>query len=420
MSMRNAPQTARQAVSQAEPRHSRLPEVSSTQRDGNDGQEMRVFSPPLRALYLVSALAGVAIGLFNPLISALLNERGVSELGIGLNASTFFAFTLLGAPLAGWLIHRIGTRGTIAIGIVLTAIAAMQLPWWHHQLAWFAARAVMGMGIGLYMIGGQTALNASVSEAQRSLVGGLHALAFGVGLGVGPILGGALYGASPILAFYLGGVLLLMGLPIVGKHLPTLHAQTPSPRFDLVSRLSLPLHAIFAYGMAEATLLTLYPVFLLQNGYSVSGMSFAFAAFIGGGLIGTLPLGHLADRHGRERMLAICAGVGAVATIALAFAPSLPIAAAVSLLVGASLGPVFAIALGIVGQRLSREELPGGSALFTMAFSLGSLVAPWLSALIMRELGSVHVFTLSAVLFLSLLLRLLWRRPAVALVSAEA
>jgi hypothetical protein len=55
-----------------------------------------------------------------------------------------------------------------------------------------------------------------------------------------------------------------------------------------------------------------------------------------------------------------------------------------------------------------------------LAFSFGSLVAPWLSALIMRELGSVHVFTLSAVLFLSLLLRLLWRRPAVATLSAEA
>ncbi|MDV3243009.1 MAG: hypothetical protein LOY00_14785, partial [Methylocaldum sp.] len=66
---------------------------------------------------------------------------------------------------------------------------------------------------------------------------------------------------------------------------------------------------------------------------------------------------------------------------------------------GLTLGPVFALALALLARILSRADLPGGTALFTAAFAVGSAGGPWLSAWIMRHGGGQHLFTPSMALF---------------------
>lgn len=371
------------------------------------------FSAALRALYLSSALAGLALGLFNPLIAAHLDAHGLGELAVGANGSLFFLFTIVAAPLAGQLIRRIGVRSVQAGGIALTAVAAALFPWFDSLLAWSLLRALMGLGLGLYMVSGQTALNGLADERTRASINGLYALAFGAGLGIGPLAGAWLYGIAPTLAFGTGAGLLLLGLVPVLGYVPALRGSGGGADLKLLARLSLPLHAVFAYGVAEATLMSLYPVFLLQRGYGLREMSLAFSAFVVGSLLATLPVTLWADRHGRERVLAACALIGVLALGALAHLPSVWLVTAVSVLAGASLGPVFALSLSLVGDRVTRAELPAGSALFTAAFSFGCLVAPLLSALLMRAFGGQHLFALSLLLFAVLLLRLLASRDGV-------
>jgi len=76
-------------------------------------------------------------------------------------------------------------------------------------------------------------------------------------------------------------------------------------------------------------------------------------------------------------------------------------------LTGAALGPIFAIALAIMGRQLPATCLPAGSGLFTSALCLGSMIAPFLAAIIVDFWGSKHLFTLGSVLFASVLVRLL-------------
>lgn len=365
-----------------------------------------VWTPTLRTLYVVSALAGVATGLFHPLTSVLLTQRGIDATVVGAVQSAFFLCVIVAAPWARALMQRYGARATLAWGLMLTALSAVLLPWSESLLSAVLARSAMGLGLGLYMIGGQCALVAFAPNTQRGLVSALHGLAFGVGLGVGPLAGTLLYGVEPWLAFGIGAATLCLGVPLVLGGLPALRLQAQAPRYALARLLSVPLHAVFAYGVAEATLLTLFPVYLLQRGQSAADIGPAFAAFVVGGLLSALPLSHLADRVGREKVLLGCAVVGAAAAMALVWAQGLVLVSAMALLTGASLGPVYAIALAMMGQRLARQDLSAGSALFTTAFCLGSVIAPWLSALLMQHAGAQHVFTLSALLFVALALRL--------------
>jgi len=366
----------------------------------------RLLSSELVALYSVSFLAGAAMGLFNPLISMLMAQHHASDVLIGANSTLFFLFVMLAAPCAAYVLRQVGARAAMVCGLLVTSVSAAQIPLYDNLIAWFVLRAVMGFGVGLYMISGQTALNQLVDENRRALLNGIYALAFGLGLGVGPLVGGVLYGLSPVLAFGVGAGLMLLGLPGVLSFLPLLRSATPRIQPALLRTLSLPLHGVFAYSVAEATLMSLYPVFLLHQGYSVGQIGIAFSVFVAGSILSTLPLTHLADRLGCERVLLGCALAGVVSTSVLVLAKQIEVVIILSFVAGASLGPVFAISLALLAQLLSKDQLAAGTALFTTTFSLGSMIAPMSVALMMRYFGSEHIFSLAMLLFALLLLRL--------------
>lgn len=371
------------------------------------------FNRVLFILYGVSALAGMAVGLYNPIIAVMMKAAGYSDTAIGGASSLFFLCVILTAPLAGFLTQRISMRMALACGLVLAGTASCLFAYAQTSAEWFGYRGLLGAGIGLYLIGGQSAVNTFANDRNRTIVGGLHALCFGIGMGVGPILGTALYEVTPALAMFVCAGILFLGAPVVLIGLPVEVASKPRAlRLAQIKRISLALHAVFAYGVAEAILMSLFPVFMLDRGYSMTTMSIAFSAFVVGGIISTVPLTKWADKAGQERVLAFCACVGVLGSLAMTLSTHPYIAMAASAVTGACLGPVFALALALLGRRLPKEDLAGGSAVFTAFFSLGSMVAPWLAALIMAQLGSLHLFTLSTLLFATLLVRLVAARPA--------
>lgn len=383
-------------------------------------QSASPWSRVLIILYIVSLLAGTAVGLYNPLIAVAMKEGGYSEMMIGGASSLFFLCVILTAPFAGFLTQKISMRSALCLGLLLSGIASFSFAGADNLTLWLGLRGLLGAGIGLYLIGGQSAVNTFASDANRTIVSGLHALMFGIGMGIGPVIGSSLYGINPAIAFYACAGILWVGAPVVLFGLPLEVAQKPKGLArDQIKTISLSLHAVFAYGVAEAILMSLFPVFMLDRGYSMTTMSLAFSCFVLGGIFSTLPLTKWADRVGQERVLSFCALVGVLGSIAMTLTTNPVLAMVASALTGASLGPVFALALALLGRLLPRESLPGGSALFTASFGLGSMFAPWLAALIMKEFGSIHIFTLSTILFGTLFLRLLtYRKPAALAVQA--
>jgi MFS family permease len=363
-------------------------------------------------MYAIAGLAGCAIGLFGVLVAALLARAGWSEVEVGRNGSLFFLCVALAAPLAGALMRRSDGRAVLAAGLALAAASAIAFPLLPGDATWTLLRAILGLGVGLYMVAGQTALTALAPEGRRATASGLQALAFGVGVGVGPLIGAAIEPLSPALAFGAGAFALLAGQCLVLR-LPPLRVPAHAPADPgLWRRVLLPLHAVFAYGSAEATLVSLFPVFMLRAGHDLAGTSTALAAFVAGSLLSVLPVTRAADRWGAPRAIGACAALGAVASATLTALPPHTSAwsvAIVSGVAGAAVGPLFPLALGALGASLHGERRAAGTAWFTMAFSLGSLCAPWLAGLAMRHWGAEHVFSLTTLLLASLLLHLLWR-----------
>jgi MFS family permease len=364
----------------------------------------------LVVLYAVALLAGTAVGLFNPMLSLSMKEAGFTDIVIGTASSLFFVGIIVIAPMAGYVARRYSLRKVLAIGLAVAGIGSALFPMAQSLEHWILFRLVLAAGVGFYLIGGQSAVNTLAPEKNRSLISGLYALSFGFGMGVGP-MGTAIFSAEPQWAFYACALILSLGVPLVMFGLPSERSKSLIPlERSQIRQMGIPMHAVFAYGVAESILLSLFPIAMVDRGLTVAEMSIAFSIFVLGGLISTLPVTKLADIYGQERVLASCAATGVLGSLTMALSSSTATTMVASILTGAALGPVFALALAIVGRLLPTEQLPAGSAIFTIAFCVGSAIAPFFAALLISEWGSKHLFTLSSILFASLLIRILANR----------
>src|SRR5512145_1957996 len=109
------------------------------------------FSPAQRWRSLIAVIAsvfgvGVSFGALVPLMSLILEERGVDTALIGLNSAMFPLAVLLVTPFLPRLAAWLGTLPSMLLGLAITVGAVLLLPVLPQLWAWFALRFVIGAG----------------------------------------------------------------------------------------------------------------------------------------------------------------------------------------------------------------------------------------------------------------------------------
>ncbi len=344
----------------------------------------------VRALLGIFFCSGLSMGYFSPLLSALMKEGGHSDLSVGVVGTAYYACVAAGALWAGG--RRLNVPGALAVGLVLAGALSAIVPLAPGLLGLAATRAGCGLAVGVYSTVAQAALLARTTDRDRALVTGVQALAFAAGLAAGPLAGAGIYGRSPLGAFLVGGALLVVAGAATFAWPEPEWRGGEAPARSAATRARFPLAAAFVYGFAEAALLSVYPLSLLERKLPVGAMGASCTAFVLGGVVSTLPVSVAADRLGRGRVLLVCAGCGLAAMAALSAVDGLFVLIALSFLVGASLGPLFALALALVRDQLSEENLAWGTAGFMTTFNVGCIAGPIVSSLAMTRLGATGVF----------------------------
>ena len=358
------------------------------------------FSPGLPALYAVAFLSGISLGLFNPFISAFMSQNNAGNILIGLNSTLYFFVIAVGTPIVAAGIRKLGLRQVMMLGFAIMALIPPLFPLSAEPSLWFLIRAVMGLGVCFYLISGQTAINFFCNDGNRAIANGLDALFFSLGFGIGPVLGGFFYKTSPEIAFSVGSIFMLGGILVVFFGLPEKNIRFQPIKFGLFKQLSLPLQGAFAYGFSVSTLVSLYPSYLLQNSHDVEKIGFVFSVFMAGGLLATVPVTRLADRMSKYKVLAACTAVALVALLGMPFTENSTLILILAFIAGVGMTPIFPLSLALITSKLSVEDLPSGSALFTSAYSAGCTAGPILSATIMALLGDGYIFSLMLLFFI--------------------
>ena len=361
-----------------------------------------LFAAPIVILYLLSFVSGFSIGVFNPMISTLMKMQGVSDIGIGVNSTIYFATLAVAALILPRFLSNQTYRMQIVAGLIITASSALLYPQLSDYASWCLLRFLMGIGISLYMVNGQTLLNTLAWQEKRSAINGLYTLSFGVGFGLGPVVGAYLFEINALLAFASGAMLLSFVAIACLRLLPAFQSQSVERHDHSVFWvICLALFAIFAYGFAEATLVSIFPLFLLALDAKVEQMGIVFGAFTLGSLLFVYPLTRLSDKIGVEKVLRGILVSGAVLAILLSAQQQLSILFySIAFLSGAAIGCVYPLAMSYTGSRLRHLKLQSGMSLLTMAFAFGCAAGPVISSIVIGFFNIHHVFTATAVLLL--------------------
>ena len=354
---------------------------------GNDQLISRPEQTDWRSIAAVTvgiSVLSVMMGLSHPLLAFNLNSQGVSPTMIGLNA----AMLGLGLLIAGWampsVLSRFGLRKTAIVCVVLTTGIFVLYPIFPSLESWFVIRFLHGLASSGIFIICDTWINRLAPQRIRGRVLGVYATVFALGFGIGPAiltLTGT-EGWPPFLSGVACGIVSLAGIMFAIEPAGDEEAQTAPG----VSALGFCRHApslliaFLGFGLFEAGLLSLLPIYLLDFSHAESAVAILLATLIVGSALLQIPIGILADWLPGRTMFFLCAGLAVLAPVLLPVLASgwYPLMVYFFLWGGFTFG-IYTLAMKELGDRFTGKMLIAGNAAIAMAWSLGNLIGPAIS-----------------------------------------
>lgn len=320
-----------------------------------------VFLDNKWVIYVIGLLIGIAMGIINPLASTHLKENNVGSLWIGIISSSFFLAMSMGSMFINRKLRNKGIKETIIIGGVIAAVAAIIFPFESNLCILLLLMLIIGFGIGLNMVGIQTILQELIREDIRGVISGVYSLNFAIGFVLSSVVGPVIYEAKTWIPFMIAMVALLL-CPLIVKFSFQKKLIFPEmPKVNMHKKISIGLQGAFLYGVTETTLTTLYPVFLIHQGYSLLDTGYALGIFVVGSIVGTIPITYISDRFGRERILLFSIFISIFTILGISVFVNFTLRLIFSFLSGFIIGPLYPVALAVSVQNLSKEEIALGT-----------------------------------------------------------
>jgi MFS transporter, DHA1 family, multidrug resistance protein len=162
-------------------------------------------------------------GMIQPIIPFLITKLGASGSDLGILASVYAAMQLVCAPFWGTLSDRIGRKPVLLIGVLGYAISMFIFGIATHFWMLFVARTFSGVLSSATMPTSMAYLSDNMPEKERSGAMGTLGAAVGLGVVLGPLMGGFLSTDSLSLPFFVGSALAILALILVYIILPESH-----------------------------------------------------------------------------------------------------------------------------------------------------------------------------------------------------
>ncbi|WP_257161507.1 MFS transporter [Corynebacterium cystitidis] len=366
---------------------------------------------PVEIWVLVSAafLIALGYGLIAPIIPQFAVSFGVSMAAAGAVVSVFSAARLVGAPWAGRLVDKLGSRKVYLTGLVVVAVTtglvAVTQAYWQILVL----RTIAGIGSTMFSISAMGMIVKVAPPAIRGRASSVYGTAFLLGNIVGPVAGAAMSFLGMRWPFVIYGVGVGLAAFVVWKAMPRSdHDEKTStlPPMELKqavqdSAYRSVLVSNFAQGWinmgVRVAVLPLFAAVVFEHGGAAAGL--AMAAFAAGNALALQFSGRLADTIGRKPMILAGLVMSAIFTGGMGFADTFWPLLIVSALAGMGSGLLNpgqqAVLADVIGNQRS-----GGKVLstFQMSMDAGQIAGPIIIGALAERFGFTVAFGVCGVL----------------------
>ncbi|CAN7293409.1 MFS transporter [Agrobacterium genomosp. 3] len=336
--------------------------------------------PSLIAAISAISAVGVAIGLGLPLLSIILEKRGISSTMIGVNSAMAGVAAMMAAPLTSKIAHDFGVARTMLFAVVISAVSAFGFYFADAFWMWFPLRIVFHGATTTLFILSEYWINMTAPPKKRGMVLGIYATGLAVGFAVGPLLF-SVVGSEGILPFIVGAAIILLAA------IPIFMARGESPELDerpnhhfarYVWLVPMASAAAFVFGSVQAGGLSLFPIYATREGFNESQAALLLTVMGIGNMVFQIPIGLLSDRmKDRRTMLALMAFAGVCGTLALPLlVDSWILVAALLLFWGGLVSGMYTVGLTHLGSRLKGADLVSANAAFIFCYAMGTIAGP--------------------------------------------
>jgi AAHS family benzoate transporter-like MFS transporter len=312
----------------------------------------------LAVTWLVATLEGFDLAIYGATLPVLLQtpSLGMDRSEAGTIGSLVGVGMLIGAALAGAIVHRIGPRRLLVGSIAVFTVGMLVSTFAYSAEAFGFGRLVVGLGLGVVL----PTLNAYVADLsaprRRSRHIGLMMSGYAIGALAAPLLGAALLPEVSFRWLYLIGVVIpLVALPLVFRlpespfhlrligrgaeaaeietryGLPSSHvANEQAGRLfglgPLLTRRLAPTTLLF-WAMSFCGLLLVFgisawlPSIMQAAGYSLGSALLQTAAMWLGVFVGVIAAGPVADRFGPRIVVVTAFLTGTVSLVLMSLQP---------------------------------------------------------------------------------------------------
>ncbi|HEX3849239.1 MAG TPA: MFS transporter [Steroidobacteraceae bacterium] len=374
--------------------------------------------PPSRALTLTAVFSsslgvGLIFGFQPPLIAFVLSRLGKSAFAIGAITSASLIAVILCGPIYPRVIARFGLKPCIVAGILFAAAVLLAMPLSPTVPYWLTLRFLAGCALGLVWIASEIWMNNASGPQARGTVMGIYGTVFSIGTVAGPVLleFTGTHGAAP---FFVGSASLVLTLlpmtllrHVTGEAQPTAAAgdrEGPSSGWGVLRAAPIVMLAALVAGLVESADLTLLPLYGLRASFGEHAALSLVAVFMAGNVALQVPIGVLADRYGRKRLLGLCACGSFVGPLLLPYSLDTPVYLWPLLFVwGGTLYAFYSQGVALLGEAFPVASLTSANTMFVMVYCFGGVVGPSAGGKIMDvwpRYGLVTLVSAAALLML--------------------
>ncbi|MEA9390638.1 MFS transporter [Acerihabitans sp. TG2] len=369
---------------------------------------MSVYSRPVVMLLTGLLSLTIAIAVLNTLVPLWLSHESMPTWQIGLVGSSYFTGNFVGTLLAGVLIKWVGFNRSYHYACLLFAAATLGLAITVEFNAWLVCRFIAGVACALIWVVVESALMRSGTVRTRGQLLAAYMMTYYMGTVIGQLL---LSGVSTALLAVLPWAAALTIAAIMPVLFHRIGAQgTEAPRIAIWPMLRrrnarLGINGCIISGVVLGSLYGLLPLFLSHQGLSDGNVGYWMALLVSAGILGQWPIGRLADRYGRLMVLRVQIFMVIVGSLSMlsndAMAPAL-------FVLGCSGFTLYPVAMAWACEQVDAQELVAMNQALLLSYTVGSLVGPSATAMLMQRYSDPVLFVMIAcvaLVYLAMLLR---------------